>query len=68
VSGYPLPSPWDGIRHVVGPPGASDRPGRKKRRGDQSYPIAGHRVVTNTIRVVGRPPLAGGAYAEGRVV
>jgi hypothetical protein len=36
--------------------------------GDRLYPVAGHRVVTNTIRVVwGAPVLfVGGAYAEGR--
>jgi hypothetical protein len=39
--------------------------------GDRSYPVAGRRVVMNTIRVVwGRPPVSfvGGAYAEGCVV
>jgi hypothetical protein len=66
---------WVGIRHAVGLSSARDRPGTERRRGrsratggDRLYPIAGCRVVTNTICVVGRPPFAGGAYAEDRVV
>jgi hypothetical protein len=50
---------WVGMRHAVGPSGARDRLGMEKREGrprttggDRSYPVAGRRVVTNTIRVV----------------
>jgi hypothetical protein len=47
---------WVGVRHAVGPSGTRDRPGTERRRGhphttgrDGLYPVAGHRVVTNTM-------------------
>jgi hypothetical protein len=50
---------WVSIRHAVGPSSARDRPGTEKRGGhpratggDQSYPVAGRQVVTNTVCVV----------------
>jgi hypothetical protein len=52
---------WVGVRHAVGPSGARERPGTETREGprakggDRSYPVAGHRVVTNTVRVWGAP-------------
>jgi hypothetical protein len=49
---------WVSVRHAVGLSGGRDRPGTEKREGcpratggDQSYPVAGRRVVTNTICV-----------------